>query len=54
MFVRILLARLYTSLPQEERQYDQRHKEDPRQRANPSEITFDVSVIRIEFSAARR
>lgn len=38
-------------LAEEKRKHNQRHEEESRQRANPSEITFDVSVIGIEFSA---
>jgi hypothetical protein len=38
-------------LSEEKRKHNQRHEEESRQRANPSEITFDVSVIGIEFSA---
>jgi hypothetical protein len=53
-FQYLQLAQLIKNLSQEERKHNQQDEEESRQCANPSQITFDVSVIRIEFSAARR
>jgi hypothetical protein len=49
LFIYMILA----LLAEEERKHNQSHEEKSRERADTSEITFNVSVIGVEFSARR-